>query len=246
LLASVAFHGALVVVLRGSAPGPAAGDAGEVAHEVQWAEPMAEPEDASAEEATPRDEALPPPLEPLAFDDVQPAPPQDAPPDVTAEEAPSDDALPLDSPFDALPSAPREFAESRLVGLRVRRPSDHSATSGPAAAVPVASAPPAAPAPADRPGGGSHGVLVRPVPDPLNREPSFPAEAAARGERGVVVLRIEVAIDGSVTAVSVVQSSGFPMLDDAASRAAHAWRFRPALRDGEPVPAIVRQTVRFE
>jgi protein TonB len=75
--------------------------------------------------------------------------------------------------------------------------------------------------------------------------PPYPAEARRSGMEGVVTLRILVAPDGTAAAVTVRQGSGFPVLDDAASRAARAWRFSPARRAGAPVAGLHDVRVRF-
>jgi len=62
---------------------------------------------------------------------------------------------------------------------------------------------------------------------------------------GRVVLRILVQSDGSAGQVSVVESSGSPVLDEAALRAAAEWAFAPATRDGQPVEAWAIIPVRF-
>ena len=63
--------------------------------------------------------------------------------------------------------------------------------------------------------------------------------------QGRVVLRILVQSDGSAGQVSVVESSGSPVLDEAALRAAAEWAFAPATRDGQPVEAWAIIPVRF-
>jgi protein TonB len=50
-----------------------------------------------------------------------------------------------------------------------------------------------------------------------------------------VVLLIEVGADGKVDNIAVFNSSGYEILDDAAKKAARKWRFKPALKYGEPV-----------
>ena len=66
-----------------------------------------------------------------------------------------------------------------------------------------------------------------------------------RGEQGDVVLEIEVSASGSVERVAVVASSGYPELDEAASRAAKAARFEPAKSGGRAVASTARLTLTF-
>ena len=49
-----------------------------------------------------------------------------------------------------------------------------------------------------------------------NPHPAYPEEARAAHEQGVVTLRVNVNASGHVTNVRVVQSSGFPILDERA------------------------------
>jgi protein TonB len=68
-----------------------------------------------------------------------------------------------------------------------------------------------------------------------NRPPVQPARSIRNGEEGKVVLRVLVQADGSAGAVEIRNSSGFPMLDEAARGAVQTWRFNPATSDGKPV-----------
>ncbi len=81
----------------------------------------------------------------------------------------------------------------------------------------------------------------RVVVDRAMLTPRLRIEAA----QGRVGLRIRVRPDGSVAQVDVVASSGAPVLDQAAARAAAGWIFTPATRDGAPVEAWVVIPVRF-
>lgn len=72
-----------------------------------------------------------------------------------------------------------------------------------------------------------------------NRKPSYPNEAAFRGEQGSVVLLIHVSPEGLVNGVDVLRSSGYPALDHAAQDAVVTWHFLPSVKDGQPVPAAV-------
>jgi protein TonB len=88
---------------------------------------------------------------------------------------------------------------------------------------------------------------VPPGPDTRyqNAAPSYPEAARLRGEQGTVGLELAIGTDGKVITVNVARSSGSPMLDAAARRAVQEWRFRPATRDGEPVPGTIRTSVHF-
>lgn len=85
-------------------------------------------------------------------------------------------------------------------------------------------------------------LLVPPKPDAKyhNRKPSYPLDAAWRGEQGTVVLLIHVTPDGLVSGVDVLRSSGFGELDHAAEDAVLTWHFLPSVRAGQAVPAAMR------
>lgn len=76
--------------------------------------------------------------------------------------------------------------------------------------------------------------------------PRYPASALRRGESGEVLLRIEVDPNGMPYSMDIVRSSGSRELDRAALVAARGWRFRPALRDGQPVSASVNVPITFD
>jgi periplasmic protein TonB len=69
-----------------------------------------------------------------------------------------------------------------------------------------------------------------------NRPPIYPTEAAIRGQHGTVMVVIHVSASGLATGVDVIESSGFGVLDQAAVTAVRKWRFRPAIKEGRPVP----------
>ena len=79
-----------------------------------------------------------------------------------------------------------------------------------------------------------------------NLPPVYPAEAIEQGQQGTVMLLVRVSPVGLPTAVEVSTSSGFPLLDRAASEAVQTWHFWPALRDGTPVAGELPLRVRFE
>ena len=63
---------------------------------------------------------------------------------------------------------------------------------------------------------------------------------------GEVVLKVEVAADGTAAGVAVDRSSGHADLDEAAMEAARQWKFVPAYKDGKAVAGKVRVPVRFD
>ncbi len=83
------------------------------------------------------------------------------------------------------------------------------------------------------------------VADPANRAPAYPPEAWARGEQGVVVLRLIIDAQGVVVRLEKRATSGYASLDAAAEQALARWHFRPARRGGRPVASDRIQPVRF-
>jgi protein TonB len=68
-----------------------------------------------------------------------------------------------------------------------------------------------------------------------NRPPEYPDEAVRNGEHGTVVVLIHVSPSGRTAGVDVIRSSGYVVLDRAASEAVARWRFLPAIKNGQPV-----------
>ena len=65
--------------------------------------------------------------------------------------------------------------------------------------------------------------------------PDYPSMARRLDESGTVGLRFLVGTDGQVLSGSVVESSGYKMLDEAALRALSLCRFKPGTVGGQPV-----------
>lgn len=68
-----------------------------------------------------------------------------------------------------------------------------------------------------------------------NTPPAYPLMARRMGLQGKVVLSVEVLAAGICGEVKVHQSSGHPMLDNAALQAVKGWRFMPARQAGHSV-----------
>ena len=86
---------------------------------------------------------------------------------------------------------------------------------------------------------------VPPRPAAGNPPPAYPLIARRRGQQGRVLLRLEVAADGTASQAAVVRSSGVDALDRAARAAVARWRFQPARRGGRAVAATVEVPVVF-
>lgn len=80
----------------------------------------------------------------------------------------------------------------------------------------------------------SPGILAR-------VDPVYPERARQNGQEGTVVLKIQILENGRPGYVSVYNSSGSELLDDAAVEAVRQWRFIPA-RERESGRAIVCYT----
>lgn len=110
------------------------------------------------------------------------------------------------------------------------------------------SAPPPSPAPTPpaaappAPGPAVAGTSPVPISSP---PPVYPAAALRRGESGEALLRVHVGPDGLPYAVDLVRGSGSRLLDRAATDAVRKWRFRPAMRDGQPVDGAVQVPISF-
>lgn len=78
-----------------------------------------------------------------------------------------------------------------------------------------------------------------------NPAPYYPALSRRAGEQGRVVLRVLVNVRGSADEVEVRTSSGHTRLDESARDTVRRWRFVPAKRGDEPVPAWVLIPVSF-
>jgi periplasmic protein TonB len=83
-------------------------------------------------------------------------------------------------------------------------------------------------------------------PDDLHNEPpEYPDESRTAREQGVVILRVDVTADGEPANVTILKSSGYFRLDQAARRAVQHWKFHPALTAGIAVSSEADVPVRF-
>jgi len=95
-------------------------------------------------------------------------------------------------------------------------------------------------------GGGAYSVggnVSAPVPI-YKPEPPYSEQARKAKYQGTVVLWIVVDTQGDVTQAQVVKPLGMG-LDENALRTVKTWKFKPALRNGSPVPVRVMVEVSF-
>ena len=85
------------------------------------------------------------------------------------------------------------------------------------------------------------------LPGVVNKGCALPDPPVARrnGEQGRVILRVLVNPNGTADDVQVRTSSGFTRLDDSARDTVRRWKFVPAKRGAEPVPAWVLIPISF-
>ncbi len=86
-----------------------------------------------------------------------------------------------------------------------------------------------------------HSIAYRQNPAPI-----YPSLARREKQQGLVLLRVEVSEEGVALRVEVEQSSGHRLLDAAALKAVHAWRFEPARAAGRPVKAHAQVPIHFK
>jgi len=76
-------------------------------------------------------------------------------------------------------------------------------------------------------------------------QPLYPPRALRKKWQGVCQVQAWIHADGSVARVSLHQSSGFDVLDQAAMQAVQKWKFQPAERGGVAVSDEIVLPIRF-
>ncbi|MBX3505510.1 MAG: TonB family protein [Parvibaculum sp.] len=77
------------------------------------------------------------------------------------------------------------------------------------------------------------------------RPPAYPRRARDLGQEGTAMIRVRLDLAGNPAEISLLESSGYALLDHAAMKAARDWQFEPERRGGRPVAAFVHIPVRF-
>ncbi len=214
--------------------------------------PQAPPTPSPASHKAPEPEPPPAPVRPTTLPDAvlpsETPEAAEAPPQEPAVAPKTDPSAPART---GGPAAGLAAVSPAVEGLAPEAPPIPPAPGGAAGGATVAHPLSAgkAPAPplttgADGSGGGAEDRDAQPDYAAI-APPSYPRLARRRGWQGVVRLRVRVSPDGRVLDASVEQSSGYRVLDRAALEAVRGWRFRPAVRGGEPVASEVVVPVRF-
>jgi protein TonB len=157
----------------------------------------------------------------------------------------------LDLPL--LPSKPKPKPKSRLVKKQQpRQPvseapelSEAEVIAPPSPPVEAVEAPVPEPAPMPAPTGPITLSTELSVTCPELTPPSYPSLSRRLGEEGKLVLRVELDENGYVDTASVVESSSYKRLDEAALAVVKTWRCNPSLRNGQPVRAVALQPFNF-
>jgi protein TonB len=95
--------------------------------------------------------------------------------------------------------------------------------------------------------GSESGMVMEtpPVLLPGNLQPTYPLAALAGRQQGKTVVRAQVLASGQVGETFIRQTSGAQALDQAALATVRGWRFKPARRNDEPVPAWVNIPIEY-
>jgi protein TonB len=79
----------------------------------------------------------------------------------------------------------------------------------------------------------------------LNPHPPYPEEARRLRQEGQVLLKVQLDDQGAVQSVTVLKSSGFPLLDDSALQTVEGWKFKPARLGGVAVSSALDVPILF-
>lgn len=220
---SLLIHGALLSVLSnapGSPPARPGGDAAVRVNLIRRDQSAAVPVAAATRHA-----AAPQRFQPLTMP---------VPPTLSSE------------PPGASPAAEARATLTLPATLSSKAATEVALAAGGTAPADVATSMPAGSRGAPGDGTGAPGPEAFTPPSPLRAErPPYPPAARLRGWEGDVLLRVRVDAAGVVSTVGVERSSGYAILDQAASRAVRSWLFRPARHGRRPVTVEVRVPVQF-
>jgi protein TonB len=76
-------------------------------------------------------------------------------------------------------------------------------------------------------------------------QPEYPAQARRNNWEGAALLELRIGPEGTVREATVLQSSGYSLLDRTAEKTVKSWRYRPACRDGVAVAWQTQVRIKF-
>ena len=94
---------------------------------------------------------------------------------------------------------------------------------------------------------GDGGAAIQNEPMPVTQRPvmaQYPTTLRDTGVSGGAILRLRITAGGNVAEASVVRAS-HPEFGEQASKALRQWKFKPALKDGQPIEVVRYQAVSF-
>lgn len=136
-----------------------------------------------------------------------------------------------------------ELAAQQVAAAKAVAEKEAAARLAAQQAVATKAAPPPKPvaAPPPKPAGVTRGAeMVK------GAAAQYPLEAARNQTSGYAVVEFTVTTTGTVTDAHVVSSSPRRVFDQAAIRAVEQSSYKPALKDGEPVSAVLQRRVDFK
>lgn len=74
----------------------------------------------------------------------------------------------------------------------------------------------------------------------------YPRWALRQGWQGEFAIAIEILTNGKVGRYKVMKSTGYEILDEAATEAVKGWTFHPAMKNGKAVLTCIQIPVRFQ
>jgi protein TonB len=76
--------------------------------------------------------------------------------------------------------------------------------------------------------------------------PPYPYLARRRGLQGAVTIRFLVDLKGKVQHLEIVNAKPTGVFEDSVLKTVSRWRFKPGMKEGEPVETWVETTIRFK
>ncbi|MES2290185.1 MAG: TonB family protein [Pseudomonadota bacterium] len=92
-------------------------------------------------------------------------------------------------------------------------------------------------------------VVVGAAIDPRYRDvlqPVYPVALERQEIEGKCTVRVQIGIDGRITAVELVRADNPAFFTATREQALRRWRFKPATRDGQPITSWVEKTIVFK